>query len=377
VNWRALRVMLEKEFKQIWRDKLVSRMLFISPLMQLLLLSTAATFEVTRATLWVVDQDRTPTATALVDRLTASGRFLVVGGSVTAAPGEQALREGAASTVLTIPRGFATDLQTNRRASVQLVLNAVNGSQAGVTQGYAAQIITRFAVEQDAAVTLATAPSGRRAAGMDVRSRGWFNTALDYRLFMVPGILVQLVTMIGTLMTALNIVREKEAGTLEQLNVTPLSPAVFVTAKLLPLWVISLGVFSLGLLIAVFGFGVPVRGSILLLYGGAGLFMLGALGVGLWISTITDTQQQALFVTFSVLMIYILMSGLFTPVRAMPDWVRFVAQANPLLQFIAMMRAVMLRGAGLADVWPQVLALSLIGPAVLALAVRQSGKSLR
>jgi ABC-2 type transport system permease protein len=150
---------------------------------------------------------------------------------------------------------------------------------------------------------------------------------------------------------------------------------VFIAGKLLPLWIISLGVFSAGLLIAVFGFDVPMEGSLLLLYAGAALFLVGALGVGLWISTIADTQQQALFVTFAVLMIYILMSGLFTPVRGMPAWVRTIAQANPLLQFIALTRAIMLRGAGATDVWREFVALGFIGPTVLALAIRQSRRS--
>ncbi len=375
--WRALRVMLEKEFRQIWRDPLISRMLFVSPLLQLALLANAASFEVTQASLWVVDQDRTPTAAALVDRLTASGRFAVAGFSVTSEPGERALRDGSASAVLTIPPDFASELSRTRQSTVQLVLNAVNGSQAGVTQGYVAQIVARFAQEQGATMPLASGASAQRSPAVEIRSRGWFNSALDYRHYMVPGILVQLITMIGTLMTALNIVREKEAGTLEQLNVTPLSAGVFVAAKLIPLWVISLMVFTLGLLIALLGFGVPFVGSVVLLYCGAALFLVGALGVGLWISTITDTQQQALFVTFSVLMIYILMSGLFTPVRGMPDWVRSVAQVNPLLHFISLTRGVMLRGAGVVDVWRELLALAIIGPAVLALAVRQSRKQLR
>ncbi|MCU0616687.1 MAG: ABC transporter permease [Gemmatimonadaceae bacterium] len=377
--WRALQVMMEKEFKQILRDTVISRMLFVMPLIQLAVLANAATFEVKRAALWVVDLDQTPVATAMVDRLTASGRFYIAGSGMSPAQGERSLLDGRATAVLTIPQGFARDIGTSGRSTVQLVLNAVNGSQAGVTQGYATQIIARYAAELGArgAGPQGQSPTARPSVRpmVEVRTRGWYNASLDYRRFMVPGILVQLITMIGTLMTALNIVREKEAGTLEQLNVAPLSPGTFIAGKLLPLWIISLGVFSAGLLIAVFGFDVPMEGSLLLLYAGAALFLVGALGVGLWISTIADTQQQALFVTFAVLMVYILMSGLFTPVRGMPEWVRTLAQANPLLQFIALTRAIMLRGAEAMDVWREFLALGLIGPTVLALAIRQSRKS--
>ena len=180
---------------------------------------------------------------------------------------------------------------------------------------------------------------------------------------------MQLITIVGTLMTALNIVREKEAGTLDQLNVTPIRPSVFLAAKLIPLWVIGLIEFTMGLLVAVLVFDVPVVGSLAVVYAGAALFLVAALGVGLWVSTVSDTQQQALFVTFSILMVYVLMSGLFTPVRAMPSWVQTVAQINPMMHFIALVRAVLLKGAGFADVWRQLVALAVIGITILSLSV--------
>ena len=378
---RVLRVLMRKEFLQIRRDPVILRMLVVMPIIQLVVLANAATFEVTASALWVVDADRTPAARALVERFTGSGRFRIAGQSAVSVPADDALLDGRANAVLVIPEGFARDVARERRAAVQLVLNAENGSQAGVTQGYASEILARYGEELGAGLGAGRAPGGRAAAApvrgrpsVEVRTRGWYNPSRDYRRFMVPGILVQLIVMVGTLMTALNIVREKEAGTLEQLNVTPVRPSIFIAAKLLPLWLIALVEFGLGLLIAVFGFGVPLEGSVLLLFLGAAVFLVGALGVGLWISTIAETQQQALFVTFSLMMIYILMSGLFTPVRAMPDWVRVAAQVNPLLHFIAMVRAVMLRGAGLRDVAPQLLALSGIGAGILALAVSQYRK---
>ena len=152
------------------------------------------------------------------------------------------------------------------------------------------------------------------------------------------------------------------------------SPAVFIAAKLLPLWIIGLAEFTMGLVIATLVFHVPLAGSIPALYLGAMLFLLAALGVGLWVSTVSETQQQAMFVTFSLIMVYILMSGLFTPVRAMPGWVQVVAQVNPLMHFIAMTRAILLKGAGLTDVWRQLLALALLGVAILSVAVAQYRK---
>ena len=374
---RALRVLLTKEFLQIRRDPVILRMLLIMPMVQLVVLANAATFEVMTSKLWVVDQDRTPAASALVERFTATRRFTVVGMSANASAGDDAMLDGSANAILVIPPAFERDVVRDRAATLQLVLNAENGSQAGVIQSYAAEIIARYADElaqtmlpvRHAVGTGTERAPVRGRPVVEIRTRARYNTSLDYKRFMVPGILVQLITLVGTLMTALNIVREKEAGTLDQLNVTPIRPSVFIAAKLLPLWIIGLVEFTMGLAIASLVFHVPLAGSIPALYLGAMLFLLAALGVGLWVSTVSDTQQQAMFVTFTLIMIYILMSGLFTPVRAMPAWVQAVAQVNPLMHFIAMTRAILLKGAGVADVSRQLLALALLGTSILSVAV--------
>lgn len=375
---RMLHILLQKEFLQIRRDKLILRMLLVMPIIQLLVLANAATFEVKTSNLWVVDQDRTSEARALIDHFTASGRFSIVGTSSITRQGDDALLDGSANAILVIPADFARTMQRDRDLSLQIILNAENGSQAGVIQSYASEIINRFAQEHRPAnvvrATMGAGPLRMPVPTVEIRTQGKYNPSLDYRRFMIPGILVQLVTMIGTLMTALNIVREKEAGTLDQLNVTPIKPALFIAAKLIPLWVIGLFEFSLGISLAVFLFDVPMVGNPVVLITGATLFLLGALGVGLWVSTVSDTQQQALFVTFSLLMVYILMSGLFTPIRAMPGWVKMVAQINPLMHFIALVRAVMLKGSGFRDVWVQLAALSAIGVSILGLALTQYRK---
>lgn len=373
---RLLRVLLRKEFLQIRRDPVILRMLLVMPMIQLLLLANAATFEVKRARLWVVDQDRTPASLALTQRFIASGRFVRAGTSGIARPGDEALLDGSADILLVLPEGFDRDLTRERRATVQLLLNAENGSMAGVSQGYALEIIGAYAAERGAAL-LAASREGRPLRGeprVEVSQRGWFNPTLNYKHFMVPGILVQLVVLVGTLMTALNIVREKEAGTLDQLNVTPIPPSIFLASKLLPLWVIALFEFMVGMMIARVVFGVPLVGSAPLLLLSASIFLLGALGVGLWVSTVAETQQQALFVTFALLLVYILMSGLFTPVRGMPEWVRTTAQVNPMLHFVAIVRGVMLRGATFVDILPRLAALAFIGGSMLTLAVTQYHK---
>jgi ABC-2 type transport system permease protein len=376
-----LRVLLRKEFTQLRRDPVILRLLFVMPMIQLIILANAATFEVKRSRLWIDDRDRSTSAQTVVDAFMASGRFVPSGhGPVVRA--NEAMLSNEVDAILSIPPAFGVDLQRTRRATLQLVLNAVDGAQAGVTQGYANLI-----VQQASTTILATLPGGSAPLSIaidaaprpahpaiTISSRNWFNPSLVYHWFTVPGILTQLVTLVGTLMTALNIVREKEAGTLEQLNVTPITRGAFILSKLIPLWCIALVQLSLGLLVAHFIFGVPIVGHVPLIFLGAGIYLIAALGVGLWVSTLADTQQQALFITFAVIMVYTLMSGLYTPVRGMPDWVQWVAQLNPVLHFIALMRAVTLKGAGLMDVVPQLLSLAALGGTICTMAVLQYHK---
>jgi len=378
----ALRFLLRKEFLQIFRDKVIIRMLFLMPLVQLLVLSNAATFEVKAARLYVVDHDHSARSRGVVDRLAASGRFIPTAASQSLAQADAAMLDRATDVILVIPAEFERGLVRERRASVQLILNAEDGAAASVMQSYAGQILSAYSRELGAEVYPTLSATGARVElppqrgrpRIEVSRRGWYNAELEYRDFMVPGILVVLVTMIGTLLTAMNIVREKESGTLDQLNVTPVSRSAFIAAKLIPLWSLALVVLALGLALAYFVFHVPIRGSLLLVFFAAAIYLVGALGIGLWISTVAETQQQAMFVTFSIMMIYMLMSGLFTPVRGMPEWAQWIAQASPVMHFAQLMRAVLLKGAGLTDVMRELVILSVMGIAVLTVAVRQYRK---
>lgn len=379
---RALRFLLRKEFLQIFRDRMILGMLLIMPLVQLLVLSNAATFEVKNARLYVVDRDHSPMSRGVVDRLAASRRFVPVAASASLDLADRAMLNRDIDVILVVPAGFERDIVRDRRATVQLILNAEDGAAAGVTRAYAGDILARYSAELgvDVSPVAGTAssrperPPQRGRPVIDVRRRGWYNAELEYRDYMVPGILVALVTIIGTLLTAMNIVREKEAGTLDQLNVTPVTRSTFIAAKLIPLWSLALLDLALGLVVARFAFDVPMRGNLGLVFLGAGIYLFAALGFGLWVSTVAETQQQAMFVTYSVLLVYILMSGLFTPVSSMPTWAQWLAQANPVTHFVLLMRAVLVKGAGLADVARQLGILSLIGALVLTFAVRQYKK---
>jgi ABC-2 type transport system permease protein len=374
---RTLRFLLRKEYLQIFRDRIMVAQLLLLPAIQLALLANAATFEVTSARLVVVDEDASATSRGLVDRMRAAGRFRLVQSTPSAKRADEAMMRRDAAVILHIPRDFERDLARMRVAPAQLVLNAEDGAAAGVTLSYAQRIVAEYASELGATLR----PSVNEGAGpvpgqgtIDVRARGWYNPDLDYRFFMVPGILVQLVTMVGTLMTALNIVREKELGTLEQLNVTPVTRGQFIAAKLIPLWSLGLLALTIGMLVARFAFHVPMRGSLLLVFATASVYLLAALGIGLFVSTVVSTQQQAIFLTFFIVLVYLLMSGLFTPVRSMPAWAQWIAQANPVMHFIEIMRAVMLRGAGLREIARPLAILSAIAIAVFSLSVRQYAK---
>jgi ABC-2 type transport system permease protein len=264
---------------------------------------------------------------------------------------------------------------------VELVLDAEDGAIAGVIQSYVSRILSRYAAELGSELEVAdrggppTAEPSPGRARIDIRTRGWYNPDREYDDYMVPGILVVLVTMVGVAITSMNIVREKEIGTLEQLNVTPVTRTQFIAGKLIPFSVIALVDLALGLGVARLVFDVPMRGSLLLIFAAAVVYLVAALGIGLWVSTLVETQQQAMFVSFSINMIFLLMSGLFTPVHSMPVWAQWMAELSPVKHFIVIMRSVLVRGAGFADVQVPLYALAAFGAVVLTLAVRQYSKT--
>jgi ABC-2 type transport system permease protein len=357
------------EVLHVARDRASLAQLLAVPFIQLVVLANAATFAIHDTPMAIVDLDGTAASRALVQRFSASPHFRIIAGPRSVAAADQTLLSGRATMVLAIPRGFERQLVRGEGARVQVQLNAEKGSAAGIVQSYAQRIIRRFGEQHREDQGGAAGPQ------IDVQTRGWYNAELDYRHYMVPGILVALVTLVGTLFTAQNIAREKELGTLEQLNVTPISRAEFIAAKLLPFWVLGMAELAIGLGIGAGVFGMPVRGSLLLLLAVAAVYLVAALGIGLLISTAVDTQQQAMFVTFFVMMIYLLMSGLYTPVDSMPRWVRVVAELNPVKHFVEVTRAVLIKGATAGDIVKPVAMLVVFALGFFGLAVRRHRKT--
>jgi ABC-2 type transport system permease protein len=377
-------VLARAEVLHVTRDRATLLQIIVMPLIQLLILSNVATFAIKQSPVYVVDGDRTATSRGIVRRLGASGLFDIVGQSASPDSADDAMLRGRVTLIVTIPNDFESSLVRDGSAPVHLDVNAEKGSAAGIVQSYAMRILSSYSDELNAElhptsrsvrdVGRTATPPARGFGRIETRLSDLYNPTLDYKHYMVPGILVALVTMIGTLLTAQNIAREKEMGTLEQLNVTPITKAEFITAKLLPFWVLGLVDLALGLIVARLVFGVPMRGSLLLLFAAAGVYLVVALAIGLWVSTVVETQQQAMFVTFFILMIYLLMSGLLTPIDSMPHWVQLLSELNPVRHFVTITRAVLMKGAGPSEILRPFGILTLYSVVVLTLSIRQYSK---
>jgi ABC-2 type transport system permease protein len=351
---KTILYIIQKEFKQIFRNKGMLPIIFVLPLIQLVILSNAATFDVKNIKFGYVDNDHTSTSRALIEKFNASTYFNVLTDFPSEKLASQAMLNGEVDVILEIPLSFERDFQKEKEATLGVTINAIDGAAAGVENVYVSQIIQRFNKDlkvdvfqfgqmQNQPIQITTIPSF------------WYNKTLNYKTFMVPGILVLLVTMITLFLSGMNIVREKEIGTLEQINVTPIKKSQFIIGKLFPFLVLGLAILSVGLLIAKLVFNVPMVGSLLLMYFYTSIYILVVLGIGLFISNFTDTQQQAMFIAWFFMVIFLLMSGLFTPIESMPEWAQTLTDFNPIKYFVEVMRMVMLKGSGLSDILPQLL----------------------
>lgn len=349
---RTLRLLLEKEFKQIFRDKGLLPIIFVMPMIQLLVMPLAANFDVKNINLAVVDRDHSTYTQQMVSKIAASGYFHITGYYTDYTPALQQVEREKADIILEIPTHFEQDLVKENKASVYLAADAINGTKAGLGSAYLNTILGDFNNE----IRMKWLPAKAPGPGtIDVTYSNWFNPNMNYRLYMVPGILVLLVTMVGGFIAALNIVKEKEIGTIEQINVTPIKKWQFILGKLIPFWVIGMVDFSLGLLLARFVYGIIPLGSLLLLYSFLAVYLVALLGFGLLISTYSDNQLQAMFVAFFFIMIFMLMSGLFVSVDNMPAWAKVIAKLTPVTHFIDVVRMIVLKGSRFADIKMQFL----------------------
>lgn len=343
---RTIFFLVRKEFLQIFRHKVLARLILLMPIVQLLVLSNAADYEVRNIRIHLIDRDQTAVSRALISHFSASDFFLISASSFSNKSGILDLQTGSADMILEIPSRMAYNLKRNDVAEVQVIVNAINGVKAGVATAYTQNIIASFSDD------LRIEWLGLRGIGppIDITYSNWFNPELEYDAFMVPGILVMLITLIGMFLSGMNIVKEKEVGTIEQINVTPIRKHQFIIGKLLPFWILAMLGLVIGLIVGKLVFDIPIVGSIGIVFVFAGAYLLVLLGFGLLISTITETQQQAMFMAWFFLLVFILLSGLFTPIESMPLWAQRLTWFNPIAYFVEVMRLVMLKGSTFSDV---------------------------
>ncbi len=349
---KTIGYIIQKEFKQIFRNKGMLPIIFILPILQLVILSNAATYEVKNIKFAYIDNDHTSTSRSLIEKFNASTYFDVLTDFPSQEKASSAMLAGEVDVVLEIPHQFEKKLLKEKTTDLSITINAIDGAAAGVESVYVNQIVQSF--NKDVKMNFRNT-SNKIAQPVTIESipSFWYNTTLDYKTFMVPGILVLLVTMITLFLSGMNIVREKEIGTLEQINVTPIRKSQFIIGKLFPFWVIGMGLLTIGLILAKVIFNIPMIGNIILLFGFTSIYILVILGMGLLISNFTDTQQQAMFISWFFIVIFILMSGLFTPIESMPKWAQLITEFNPIKYFVEIVRMVMLKGSGFMDILPQ------------------------
>ncbi len=345
---RTILYIIQKEFLQVFRNKSMLPIIFIVPIVQLIVLVNAATYEMKHIRVSVVDLDLSSTSRKLVSKFQGSPFYRIQKTSFSYREAEDQMKRGNVDMILQVPAGFEKKLLKEGQAKVQFVINAINGQSAGLTNAYSTMILLDYNRE----VVLENATPAMMAGIRSIQTdySYWFNPKLNYKTYMVPGILVLLVTIIGLLLSGMNIVREMEIGTIEQINVTPIRKIQFITGKLMPFWIIGLFELAFGLSVGKLLFNIPMEGNLGFIFLSAAVYLFVILSFGLLISTITHTQQQAMLVSFFFMVVFILMSGLFTSIESMPPWAQKLDRLNPLMYFIRIMRMVLLKGSGFADI---------------------------
>lgn len=376
----SLLAVVQKEVRQTLRDRRMMFLLLGAPMIQLFVFGNAVDLDVDRVPTVVVDRDGTEASRTLVRRLLADGTLLGTESAIDPGVAERALIDGRASAAIIVPEGFSRTVArgvAGEPATVQVLIDGTNPNRSGVAGGAASrflQLAAREAIEERVARMGSAAP--RMPRPPSVEARVLYNPRLETAVYMVPGITAMLLLIVTTIVTAMGLARERESGTLEQVLVTPVRPAVLIAGKMLPYALAGLFDFGLAMAVGAYAFDMPIRGSLLLLVLATSLYLVATLAAGLLVSTISRTQQQAFMGGFLFMLPAALLSGIMTPIHAMPEWLRAVTVLNPLRHYAEVMRAVLLRGAGPGDVLPELVALAAIGLALATTAALRFRKTL-
>lgn len=347
---RAVAALMKKELFQLLRDRNMVRLIFLMPMIQLLVLGYAINTDVKNIYIAVYDHDRSDLSREFVRSFSPGGYFVVRSTDVPLLDADRGFRENRFNAALIIPPGFTSRLELGQPATAGFIVDGANANSAAIAIGYANIIAYQF---------------NRRMLGftapISMRQRVLYNPESESVNFMVPGIVAVLLTMITSMLTSMAIVREREVGTLEQLMVTPISTSALILGKTVPFAILGFIEMSIALAFAVLWFGIPFAGSWPLLYGLSFIFLFTTLGVGMFVSTITHTQQQAMFFAWFFMIFAIMTSGFFTPITNMPEVVQYITYLNPLRYFMVIVRGIMMKGSGVAELYPQILALLVFG----------------
>lgn len=350
-----LRYLLEKEFKQIKRNKFIPRLIFIMPLFAMIVFPYAANFDVKNINLSVIDNDKSSYSQELIQKVQSSGYFRISDVSGTYEEAMKSVEADKSDVILEIPLNFERDLVKNQTAALMISANAVNGNKGGLGSAYLTNIIMDF--NNEIRIDLMKLVNKVSVPAMELVPLYRYNPTLRYEVFMVPALLVMILAMITGFLPALNIVAEKQSGTIEQMNVTPVKKWTFILSKLIPYWVIGYVVMTIAMGIALFYWGLKPSGSLLTIYLFASLFIVAFSGFGLVISNYATTVQQAILMMFFFMLTFIFLSGLYTPVENMPQWAQMISNISPLKYLMQVFRLVYLKGSSFGDLHRQFFAL--------------------
>ncbi|MDD4142100.1 MAG: ABC transporter permease [Bacteroidales bacterium] len=368
---RTIFYIVQKEFIQIFRDKALLTLILVVPLAQLIALIYAVNLEVKNIDFTVVDYDNTQISAELTSVFDASPIFTLIDYSHSIEEGHDLLTHGDVDMIVVIPDGFTKDLETGNSPEIQLLIDAINGTSAFLINNYARYIIGDF--NQD--IVIRRYPETQNSGAIDMTYSYWYNPNLDYKVFMFPGLLVILISLIGLFLAALNFVKEKEMGNVAQINVTAIKKYQFVSGKLIPFWIIGIAEFCLGLLVGKIMFHIPMLGSIWLLLLYVAVYLICILSFGLFLGAISHSQQQVMFFTFFFFLTFLILSGIFTPLETMPAWVQYVNYLNPFAYLMKVIRMILLKGSGFTDILKDFVLLVVYGVMMFIVAVKSYRKT--
>jgi ABC-2 type transport system permease protein len=374
--YERLRAMLIKEFIQVLRDPRMRFVVFVIPAVQTVIFGYAVNTDVRQVATAIYDLDNSSQSRGLADRFLKSGYFELRERVTDEARARELMDRGEVKAVLRMNHGFGAGLSGGDGGAAQLILDGTDSNTAGIVLNYAAKITAGYNAELQADRTARAAGRPVPLRGVELASRAWYNENLESRNFYVPAVITNIVFIITMLLSSMAVVREKEIGTIEQVIVTPIGKAEFILGKTIPFVLIGFIDVALVSLVAVFWFEVPLRGSLALLFGSTALFLMSSLGIGLLISTVSRTQQQAMMTAFFVIFPAMLLSGFAFPVESMPPAVQWLTYLNPMRFFLVIIRSIFQKGVGIEILWPQLLALALIGVTILSCAVLRFKKTL-